>query len=58
MNYVSQEEADVIKVEPDIDTEACSIYSFNETEPLDDMKQEEPAVKVFLTKKKKCKPVS
>jgi len=48
----------VIKVEPDIDTEACSIYSFNEIEPLDDMKQEEPTVKVFLTKKKKCEPVS
>ena len=48
----------MIKVEPDIDTEACSIYSFNEIEPLDDMKEEDPTVKVFSTKKKKCKPVS
>jgi hypothetical protein len=48
----------VIKVEPDIDTEACSIYSFNEIEPLDDMKQEDATVKTFPTRKKKCKPVS
>lgn len=48
----------MIKVEPDIDTEACSIYSFSEIEPLDDKKQEESTVKVFLTKKKKYKPVS
>jgi hypothetical protein len=58
MNFVFQHEVDVIKVEPDIATDACSIYSFNESESFDDMKQEEPTVKVFPVKKRRRKPVS
>jgi hypothetical protein len=49
---------DVIKVEPDIATDACSIYSFDENESFDDMKQEESTVKAFPVKKRKRKPVS
>jgi hypothetical protein len=49
---------DVIKVEPDIATDACSIYSFDEIESFDDMKQEDSKVKAFPVKKRKCKPVS
>jgi hypothetical protein len=49
---------DVIKVEPDIATDACSIYSFNEIESFDDIKQEGSTVKAFAMKKRKRKPVS
>jgi len=58
MTVVFQEEVDVIKVEPDIDTETCSISSFTENELFDDMKQDDPQVKTFPVKKKAHKPVS
>jgi hypothetical protein len=44
---------DVIKVEPDIDTETYSIYSFNENDLLDNMKEDDSTVKTFPVKKKK-----
>jgi hypothetical protein len=46
---------DVIKVEPDIDTETYSVYSFNENDLLDKMKEDDCTVRTFTTHKKKKK---
>lgn len=53
ISSVSQQEVDVIKVEPDIDIETYSIYSLNENDLLDNMKEDDSTVKTFPVKRRK-----